>query len=208
MVGAFHQPQAVIADLDTLKTLPPEELAAGLAEVIKHGAIADSEFLSWIEKNQDALNNCDPVAMEFAVRRSCEIKSQVVAQDEKEGGIRAILNFGHTFGHAIEAGMGYGSWLHGQAVGCGMVMAADLSVRVGLLSDADASRLKKIIQALHLPTQPPKLGVNRFMELMSVDKKAEGGEVRYILLNGLGQAKIQTVDDDLVIQTLIANGVA
>jgi 3-dehydroquinate synthase len=142
------------------------------------------------------------------VRRSCEIKSQVVAQDEKEGGIRAILNFGHTFGHAIEAGMGYGYWLHGQAVGCGMVMAADLSVRVGLLSNADASRLKKIIQALHLPTQPPKLGVDRFMELMSVDKKAEGGEVRYILLNGLGQAKIQTVDDDLVIQTLIANGVA
>jgi 3-dehydroquinate synthase len=208
MVGAFHQPQAVIADLDTLKTLPPEELAAGLAEVIKHGAIADPEFLSWIEKNQDALNNCDPVAMEFAVRRSCEIKSQVVAQDEKEGGIRAILNFGHTFGHAIEAGMGYGSWLHGQAVGCGMVMAADLSVRVGLLSNADASRLKKIIQVLHLPTQPPKLGVARFMELMSVDKKAEGGEVRYILLNGLGQAKIQTVDDDLVIQTLTANGVA
>jgi 3-dehydroquinate synthase len=208
MVGAFHQPQVVIADLDTLKTLPPEELAAGLAEVIKHGAIADPEFLSWIEKNQDALNNCDPVAMEFAVRRSCEIKSQVVAQDEKEGGIRAILNFGHTFGHAIEAGMGYGSWLHGQAVGCGMVMAADLSVRVGLLSNADASRLKKIIQVLHLPTQPPKLGVARFMELMSVDKKAEDGEVRYILLNGLGQAKIQTVDDDLVIQTLTANGVA
>jgi len=208
MVGAFHQPQAVIADLDTLKTLPPEELAAGLAEVIKHGAIADPEFLSWIEKSQDALNNCDPVAMEFAVRRSCEIKSQVVAQDEKEGGIRAILNFGHTFGHAIEAGMGYGAWLHGQAVGCGMVMAADLSVRVGLLSNADASRLKKIIQALHLSTQPPKLGVDRFMELMSVDKKAEGGEVRYILLNGLGQAKIQTVDDDLVIQTLLANGVA
>jgi 3-dehydroquinate synthase len=208
MVGAFHQPQAVIADLDTLKTLPPEELAAGLAEVIKHGAIADSEFLSWIEKNQVALNNCDPAAMEYAVRRSCEIKSQVVAQDEKEGGIRAILNFGHTFGHAIEAGMGYGAWLHGQAVGCGMIMAADLSVRVGLLSEVEASRLKKIIEALHLPTQPPKLGVERFMELMSVDKKAEGGEVRYILLNGLGQAKIQTVDDDLVIQTLIANGVA
>jgi 3-dehydroquinate synthase len=207
MVGAFHQPQAVIADLDTLKTLPAEELAAGLAEVIKHGAIADSEFLSWIEKNQDALNKCDPAAMEHAVRRSCEIKSQVVAQDEKEGGIRAILNFGHTFGHAIEAGMGYGAWLHGQAVGCGMVMAADLSVRVGLLSEAEASRLKKIIEAFHLPTQPPKLGVDRFMELMSVDKKAEGGEVRYILLNGLGQAKIQTVDDDLVIQTLIANGV-
>lgn len=208
MVGAFHQPQAVIADLDTLKTLPPEELAAGLAEVIKHGAIADHEFLSWIEKNQDALNNCDASAMEYAVRRSCEIKSQVVAQDEKEGGIRAILNFGHTFGHAIEAGMGYGAWLHGQAVGCGMVMAADLSVRVGLLSESEALRLKKVIEALRLPIQPPKLGVDRFMELMSVDKKAEGGEVRYILLSGLGQAKIQTVDDHLVTQTLIANGVA
>ena len=206
MVGAFYQPQAVIADLDTLKTLPPKELAAGLAEVIKHGAIADGEFLTWIEKNQDALNACDPKAMEHAVRRSCEIKSQVVAQDEKEGGLRAILNFGHTFGHAIEAGMGYGEWLHGEAVGCGMVLAADLSVRVGLLSEADASRLKKIIAALRLPTVPPKLGVDRYMELMSVDKKAEGGEVRYILLDGVGRAKIQTVDDALVIQTLQATG--
>jgi 3-dehydroquinate synthase len=206
MVGAFYQPQAVIADLETLKTLPPKELAAGLAEVIKHGAIADAEFLTWIEKNQDALNACDPKAMEHAVRRSCEIKSQVVAQDEKEGGLRAILNFGHTFGHAIEAGMGYGEWLHGEAVGCGMVLAADLSVRIGLLSEADASRLKKIIAALRLPTAPPKLGIDRYMELMSVDKKAEGGEVRYILLDGIGRAKIQTIDDDLVIQTLQATG--
>lgn len=206
MVGAFYQPQAVIADLDTLKTLPPKELAAGLAEVIKHGAIADAEFLTWIENNQDALNACEPKAMEHAVRRSCEIKSQVVAQDEKEGGIRAILNFGHTFGHAIEAGMGYGEWLHGEAVGCGMVMAADLSVRVGLLSEADASRLKKITAALRLPTVPPKLSIDRYMELMSVDKKAEGGEVRYILLDGFGRAKIQAVDDALVIQTLQAAG--
>lgn len=206
MVGAFYQPQAVIADLDTLKTLPPKELAAGLAEVIKHGAIADAEFLTWIENNQDALNACEPKAMEHAVRRSCEIKSQVVAQDEKEGGIRAILNFGHTFGHAIEAGMGYGEWLHGEAVGCGMVMAADLSVRVGLLSEADASRLKKITAALRLPTVPPKLSIDRYMELMSVDKKAEGGEVRYILLDGFGRAKIQAVDDALVIQTLQATG--
>ncbi len=206
MVGAFYQPQAVIADLDTLKTLPPKELAAGLAEVIKHGAIADAEFLTWIEKNQEALNACDPAAMEHAVRRSCEIKSQVVAQDEKEGGLRAILNFGHTFGHAIEAGMGYGEWLHGEAVGCGMVLAADLSVRVGLLSEVDASRLKKIIAALRLPTVPPNLGIDRYMELMSVDKKAEGGEVRYILLDGIGRAKIQTVDDALVIQTLQATG--
>jgi 3-dehydroquinate synthase len=162
--------------------------------------------LTWIENNQDALNACDPKAMEHAVKSSCEIKSQVVAQDEKEGGLRAILNFGHTFGHAIEAGMGYGEWLHGEAVGCGMVLAADLSVRVGLLSPADADRLKKIVAALHLPTVPPKLGVDRYMELMSVDKKAEGGEVRYILLDGIGRAKIQAVDDALVIQTLQATG--
>jgi 3-dehydroquinate synthase len=197
MIGAFYQPQAVIADLNTLKTLPSEELAAGLAEVIKHGAIADYDFLTWIETNQAALNACDPAAMEFAVKRSCEIKSEVVAQDEKEGGIRAILNFGHTFGHAIEAGMGYGEWLHGQAVGCGMVMAADLSVRLGLLKQDEALRLKKIIEALHLPTVPPPLGISRYMELMSVDKKAEGGEVRYILLNGLGRSKIQAVEDQL-----------
>ena len=207
MIGAFYQPQAVIADLNTLKTLPPEELAAGLAEVIKHGAIADYDFLTWIESNQAALNACDPAAMEFAVKRSCEIKSEVVAQDEKEGGIRAILNFGHTFGHAIEAGMGYGEWLHGQAVGCGMVMAADLSVRLGLLKQDEALRLKKIIEALHLPTVPPTLGISRYMELMSVDKKAEGGEVRYILLNGLGRSKIQAVEDQLVIETLKAMNV-
>ena len=145
--------------------------------------------------------------MEFAVKRSCEIKSQVVAQDEKEGGIRAILNFGHTFGHAIEAGMGYGEWLHGQAVGCGMVMAADLSVRLGLLKQDEALRLKKIIEALHLPTVPPQLGVARYMELMSVDKKAEGGEVRYILLDGLGRSKIQAVEDRYVIETLQAMNV-
>ncbi len=207
MIGAFYQPQAVIADLNTLKTLPSEELAAGLAEVIKHGAIADYDFLTWIETNQAALNACDPAAMEFAVKRSCEIKSEVVAQDEKEGGIRAILNFGHTFGHAIEAGMGYGEWLHGQAVGCGMVMAADLSVRLGLLKQDEALRLKKIIEALHLPTVPPTLGISRYMELMSVDKKAEGGEVRYILLNGLGRSKIQAVEDQLVIETLKAMNV-
>ena len=208
MVGAFYQPQAVIADLDTLKTLPPKELAAGLAEVIKHGAIADAEFLTWIENNQDALNACDPKAMEHAVKRSCEIKSQVVAQDEKEGGLRAILNFGHTFGHAIEAGMGYGEWLHGEAVGCGMVLAADLSVRAGLLKADDAKKLTNIIERLHLPTKPPKFGIDRYMELMAVDKKAEGGEIRYILLDGLGKSKISAVNDDLVAQTLIATGAA
>jgi len=208
MVGAFYQPAAVIADLATLKTLPPKELAAGLAEVIKHGAIFDATFLSWIENNIQALNACDLAAMEHAVQRSCEIKSSVVAQDEREGGLRAILNFGHTFGHAIESGMGYGEWLHGEAVGCGMVLAADLSVRLGLLKSDDAKKLKSIIAQLNLPTQPPKFGVARYMELMSIDKKAEGGEIRYILLDGIGKSKIQAVDDDLVAQTLIATGAA
>lgn len=206
MVGAFYQPQAVIADLDTLQTLPPKELAAGLAEVIKHGAIADANFFQWLEANIDSLNACDPKAMEHAVLRSCEIKSDVVAQDEKEGGVRATLNFGHTFGHAIEAGMGYGEWLHGEAVGCGMVMAADLSVRVGQLSADEAKRLKQLVAALKLPTVPPRLGQERYMDLMSVDKKAEGGEVRYILLNGIGRSTIQVVDDQIVAQTLEATG--
>ncbi len=206
MVGAFYQPQAVIADLDTLQTLPPKELAAGLAEVIKHGAIADANFFQWLEGNIDSLNACDPKAMEHAVLRSCEIKSNVVAQDEKEGGVRATLNFGHTFGHAIEAGMGYGEWLHGEAVGCGMVMAADLSVRVGQLTTDEAERLKKLVAALKLPIAPPRLGLERYMDLMSVDKKAEGGEVRYILLNGIGRSTIKAVDDQLVAQTLEATG--
>jgi 3-dehydroquinate synthase len=208
MIGAFYQPQAVIADLDTLKTLPPKELAAGLAEVIKHGAIADADFFSWIEKNIEPLNACEPKAMEHAVKRSCEIKSQVVALDEKEGGVRATLNFGHTFGHAIEAGMGYGEWLHGEAVGCGMVLAADLSVRTGRLTKDDYQRIKNLVSALKLPSVPPKLGVSRYIDLMSVDKKAEGGEVRYILLEGIGRSTIKTVDETLVVQTLEATGAA
>jgi 3-dehydroquinate synthase len=208
MIGAFYQPQAVIADLDTLKTLPPKELAAGLAEVVKHGAIADADFFSWIEKNIEPLNACEPKAMEHAVQRSCEIKSQIVALDEKEGGVRATLNFGHTFGHAIEAGMGYGEWLHGEAVGCGMVLAADLSVRTGRLTKDDYQRIKSLVTALKLPSVPPKLGVSRYIDLMSVDKKAEGGEVRYILLDGIGRSTIKTVDEPLVIQTLEATGAA
>jgi 3-dehydroquinate synthase len=208
MIGAFYQPQAVIADLDTLKTLPPKELAAGLAEVVKHGAIADTDFFSWIEKNIEPLNACEPKAMEHAVQRSCEIKSQIVALDEKEGGVRATLNFGHTFGHAIEAGMGYGEWLHGEAVGCGMVLAADLSVRTGRLTKDEFQRIKNLVTALKLPSVPPKLGVSRYIDLMSVDKKAEGGEVRYILLDGIGRSTIKTVDEPLVIQTLEATGAA
>jgi 3-dehydroquinate synthase len=208
MIGAFHQPEAVIADLNTLRTLPPRELSAGLAEVIKHGAIADADFLDWIEANTDALLACDTNAMAHAVLRSCEIKSAVVSADEREGGIRATLNFGHTFGHAIESGLGYGEWLHGEAVGCGMVMAADLSARLGQIGQADAQRLKRIIASMHLPIAPPKLGSQRFMELMQVDKKTEAGQIRYITLGSIGAARIQQVPDATVIETLVATGAA
>ena len=206
MIGAFHQPAAVIADLNTLKTLPARELSAGLAEVVKHGAIADAEFLSWIEAHAQALLACDTIAMAHAVLRSCEIKSAVVSADEREGGIRATLNFGHTFGHAIEAGMGYGAWLHGEAVACGMVMGADLSRRLSFITQDEVNRLTKIIQSMNLPTDPPKLGSQRFMELMQVDKKTEGGQIRYVVLEKIGKAQIKSVPDAQVIETLAATG--
>ena len=206
MIGAFHQPVAVIADLNTLKTLPPRELSAGLAEVIKHGAIADPEFLTWIESNAAALMACDTTAMMHAVLRSCEIKSAVVSADEREGGIRATLNFGHTFGHAIEAGMGYGEWLHGEAVACGMVMGADLSCRLNLIIQTEVDRLRNIIQSMNLPTQAPKFATQRYMDLMQVDKKTEGGQIRYVVLEKIGKARIQSVADAQVIETLIHAG--
>jgi len=206
MIGAFHQPAAVIADLNTLKTLPARELSAGLAEVIKHGAIADAGFLNWIEANAKALLACDTEAMAHAVLRSCEIKSAVVSADEREGGIRATLNFGHTFGHAIEAGMGYGEWLHGEAVGCGMVMGADLSRRLNFITQDEVNRLTRIIQSMNLPITPPKFGAQRYMELMQVDKKTEGGQIRYVVLEKIGKAQIQSVPDSQVIETLTATG--
>ena len=206
MIGAFHQPAAVIADLNTLKTLPARELSAGLAEVVKHGAIADAEFLNWIEANAQALLECDTTAMAHAVLRSCEIKSAVVSADEREGGIRATLNFGHTFGHAIEAGMGYGAWLHGEAVACGMVMGADLSRRLNFITQDEVNRLTKIIQSMNLPTNPPKFGAQRFMELMQVDKKTESGQIRYVVLEKIGKAQIKSVPDSQVIETLTATG--
>lgn len=208
MIGAFHQPAAVIADLNTLKTLPPRELSAGLAEVVKHGAIADAQFLDWIEANAAALLACDTDALAHAVLRSCEIKSAVVSADEREGGIRATLNFGHTFGHAIEAGMGYGEWLHGEAVGCGMVLGADLSCRLNLISQTDVERLTKIIKSMNLPIVPPKFGTQRYMELMQVDKKTEGGQIRYVVLEKIGKAQIKSAPDAQVIETLMATGAA
>ena len=206
MIGAFYQPIAVIIDLKTLLTLPQRELAAGLAEVIKHGAIADPLFLDWIECNANALNNYDLNCLEHVVVKSCEIKSSVVAQDEKESGVRANLNFGHTFGHAIETGMGYGEWLHGEAVGCGMAIAAELSLQLGYLSLADKNRLIRIIQQLNLPTVAPKWDTARYLSYMSHDKKAESGQIKYIVLESLGQAKVQKVSDDLVISALKVAG--
>lgn len=208
MIGAFHQPVAVVADLNTLKTLPARELSAGLAEVIKHGAIADAKFLDWIEANAKLLLACDTDVMSHAVLRSCEIKSAVVSADEREGGIRATLNFGHTFGHAIEAGMGYGEWLHGEAVGCGMALGADLSCRLDLISKVDVERLTKIIQSMNLPTNPPKFGAKRYMELLQVDKKTEGGQIRYVVLEKIGKAQILSVPDAQVMETLAAAGAA
>ena len=205
MVGAFYQPQRVIADLDTLDSLPAREVAAGLAEVIKYGPIADDAFLDWIAANLDALLARDKAALAHAVRRSCEIKAWVVGQDEREAGLRAILNFGHTFGHAIEAGLGYGQWLHGEAVGCGMVMAADLSARLGLITPAYALGLARLIERAGLPVRGPALGTARYLELMRLDKKAEGGEIRFVVIESPGRAAVRAASDELVAQVIAAH---
>lgn len=206
MIGAFHQPLRVVADLDTLDTLPNREIAAGLAEIIKYGPIADDDFLSWIESNIDALWALDKKALAHAVTRSCEIKARVVAADERESGLRAILNFGHTFGHAIEAGMGYGSWLHGEAVGCGMVMAIDLSARLGLVPRSYADRLTLVIERAHLPIHgPSEVSPDRYLDLMRVDKKAEAGQILFVLIEAPGRAIVRSASDDMVRDVIIAN---
>ncbi len=202
MIGAFYQPQLVVCDLDALTTLPAREMSAGLAEIIKYGPIADLAFLDWIEANLDALLARDPAALAHAIKRSCEIKAWVVGQDEREQGLRAILNFGHTFGHAIESGLGYGEWLHGEAVGCGMVMAAHLSQRLGLVDKACVERLVKLIARAGLPVKGPKLSgtdnAGRYLDLMRVDKKSEAGEIRFVLIEGPGKAKVGSAPDALV----------
>ncbi len=204
MVGAFYQPQRVVCDLDVLNTLPPRELSAGLAEVIKYGPIADAAFLDWIEASIGALLARDPAALAHAVRRSCEIKAWVVGQDERESGLRAILNFGHTFGHAIEAGLGYGQWLHGEAVGCGMVMALQLSQRLGLVDAAYVGRVTALIERAGLPVTGPALGADRYLELMRVDKKAEGGEIRFVVITRPGEAAVRGAPDALVREVIAA----
>jgi 3-dehydroquinate synthase len=205
MIGAFYQPARVLCDLDLLDTLPERELSAGLAEVIKYGPIADPAFFAWIEANMAALRACDKAALAHAVQRCCEIKADVVGQDEREGGLRAILNFGHTFGHAIETGLGYGHWLHGEAVGCGMVMAADLSARLGLV-DADlVPRLQELCQRAGLPVLAPALPMERWLALMRGDKKSEAGEIRFVLIDGPGRAVLRPAPDALVAAVIAAH---
>ncbi|MBK9574922.1 MAG: 3-dehydroquinate synthase [Rhodoferax sp.] len=208
MIGAFYQPVKVVCDLDTLRTLPARELSAGLAEVIKYGPIADLEFLTWIETNMEALLARDLRALGYAVKRSCEIKAWVVGQDEREAGLRAILNFGHTFGHAIEAGLGYGEWLHGEAVAAGMVMAAKLSQRLGLVEGNFVERLVALIRRAGLPVVGPRLSesdnAGRYIELMRVDKKSEGGEIKFVLIDGPGTAVVRGAPDALVREVIDA----
>jgi 3-dehydroquinate synthase len=203
MIGAFYQPQLVLADTDTLNTLPDRELSAGIAEVIKYGLIRDPDFFSWLETNMPLLRARNAQAMAYAIYRSCENKATVVAADEKESGERALLNLGHTFGHAIENGMGYGVWLHGEGVAAGTMLAADLSRRMGWLSQADVGRIERSFQAGGLPTEAPALGVDKYLDLMGLDKKVADGKIRLILLKSIGKA-IMTGDypQELLRETL------
>ncbi|PJI98970.1 3-dehydroquinate synthase [Acidovorax sp. 69] len=208
MIGAFYQPQLVICDLSMLETLPARELSAGLAEVIKYGPIADTQFMEWLEGSMDGVLAKDRNALAYVVQRSCEIKAWVVGQDEKETGLRAILNFGHTFGHAIEVGMGYGVWLHGEGVAAGMVMAAELSRRLGFVDAVFVERLTALIQRAGLPVKGPILDATdnsgRYLELMRIDKKSEAGEIRFVLLAEPGKAILRTAPDALVREVIDA----
>ncbi|MBI4756907.1 MAG: 3-dehydroquinate synthase [Betaproteobacteria bacterium] len=190
MIGAFHQPLAVVADTNTLDTLPDRELSAGLAEVIKYGLIRDLPFLEWLETNLERLLARDGEALAHAIERSCADKAGIVAADEREGGIRALLNLGHTFGHAIEAGMGYGAWLHGEAVAAGTVMAAELSRRLGWLAPGDVERVRALLARARLPVAGPDMAPEQYLDLMGHDKKVSGGKLRLVLLERLGHACI------------------
>ncbi|RZA06320.1 MAG: 3-dehydroquinate synthase [Moraxellaceae bacterium] len=206
MIGAFHQPQAVIADISLLKTLPPRELSAGLAEVIKYGLICDYDFFVWLEENIELLISGDEAALAHAVLRSCQNKADVVSQDEHESGIRAILNLGHTFGHAIETAQGYGNWLHGEAVAAGMVMAADLSKRRNAISEEEFDRIIKLLSKAKLPIKAPAdMTPENFLNLMGVDKKVLDGRLRLVLLEKMGVATVTSeIEIDLLMQTFAA----
>ena len=204
LIGAFHQPRAVIADTTTLTTLPDRELRAGLAEVVKYGLIRDATFLEWIEANTSALLARESQVLMHAIRRSCEIKAEIVGIDEREQGLRAVLNFGHTFGHALETATGYGEWLHGEAVAAGMVIAARMSYRLGWISEPDARRVERIIGDLGLPTAAPRIGVDRALQLMSMDKKVLGGKIRLILLKAVGEAEVTGDYSPKILQSVLA----
>lgn len=190
MIGAFYQPRLVLADIDTLRSLPARELAAGIAEVIKYGLILDRAFFEWLEANMEGLIARDEAALTYAVKRSCELKARVVGVDERESGERALLNLGHTFGHAIEAGLSYGTWLHGEAVAAGTVMAAQLSMRMGKLTARDVDRIVALLVRAQLPVRAPELGVDRYLALMGLDKKVEAGRLRLVLLEQIGRGYV------------------
>ncbi|OED43233.1 3-dehydroquinate synthase [Endozoicomonas sp. (ex Bugula neritina AB1)] len=205
MIGAFHQPNAVIIDTDVLSTLPDRELSAGLAEVIKYGLICDPEFYVWLQNNMQRLINRETDALAYAIHRSCEDKAKVVAEDERESGVRAILNLGHTFGHAIETHKGYGEWLHGEAVAAGMVMAAKLSCRLGFISAGEVAQLVSLLEQVQLPIAPPKgMTAESFLQLMAVDKKVLDGHLRLVLLEAIGKAKVTSQFDRKVLDKLLA----
>ncbi len=190
MIGAFYQPRVVLADSATLDTLPERELRAGIAEIIKYGLIRDPIFFEWLEQNMTQLLARDPGVLNEAIRRSCTNKAEVVAADERESGVRALLNLGHTFAHAIENGMGYGVWLHGEAVAAGTLLAAELSQRMHMISAAEVGRIRKIYLQAGLPVAAPNLGVEKYLHLMGMDKKVEGGKIRFVLLKRIGEAVI------------------
>jgi 3-dehydroquinate synthase len=203
LIGAFHQPILVVADTGTLATLPAREYAAGLAEVVKYGLIRDAAFFTWIEAHVDELNARDPAAVAYAIRRSCAIKAEIVALDERESGVRAHLNLGHTFGHAIETATGYGDWLHGEAVAAGMVLAADLSRALGGLDAATVDRIRWLLDRCNLPTTAPPLGAERARSLMGMDKKVIGGRLRLVLLECIGRAIVRDDVPDGVLSGIL-----
>jgi 3-dehydroquinate synthase len=207
MIGAFHQPRCVIADSDTLNTLEDKQLSAGIAEVIKYGLIRDMEFTRWLEEHMHELLERDPEALSYAIEISCRCKAEIVAADEKESGVRALLNLGHTFGHAIETSAGYGNWLHGEAVATGMLMAADLSMRMGNLTEHDVERVDNILDMAMLPTRAPHhMDYDHFIELMAVDKKVRDGKINFVLFNKLGDAMITSdYDPELLRETIEAH---
>lgn len=207
MIGAFWQPQMVLADMHTLTTLPQRELSAGMAEVIKYALIMDADFLTWLEDNMSALMSLDKVALAEAVARCCQYKADIVAQDERESGKRALLNFGHTFGHVIETHEGYGKWLHGEAVAAGMVQAAQLSQQMGWISEQDVQRISEVLQAAHLSIKPPAIDTQTALGLMQHDKKVKSGQVRLILLKSMGEAVVTADFDQTLLEAVLTDTV-